>query len=403
MREDGRGLPHVSSRLLRQGLQAAGLGLLLAASWTVVYVGGGTHTALPHVFYIPIVLAALPFGLRGAVMAAVIATVACGPLMPLEVSSGTMQEVPNWVTRGVFFVATGVTAGTINVALRSSFERRLARHFGRELHVTAPDSLAVDEPSADQVRIVLATGAFHPVFQPVYSLHDGELVSVEALTRFDSDPAVPPNLWFMAAARAGLGADLELATMSAAIEAAQSQCPRTVALSVNVSPDLLADSRLLDLLDRVDGRRVIVEVTEHAAVDDYPTLDAAMARLRQRGVELAVDDTGAGFASLRHVVRLAPEHIKVDISLTQGLHHDPIRRGLARALVEFASETGVQLIAEGIEHPDDLTAWRALGAHAAQGYLLARPGPLPAAPHSSVILDDGAVPDLPFVSVARGT
>lgn len=90
-----------------------------------------------------------------------------------------------------------------------------------------------------------------------------------------------------------------------------------------------------------------------------------------------MDDAGAGFASLRHIVRLAPDYIKLDISLTQGLGFDPIRRALACALVDFASQTDAKLIAEGIEDPTDLDTWRTLGAHAAQGYLLAAPGPLP--------------------------
>ncbi len=94
-------------------------------------------------------------------------------------------------------------------------------------------------------------------------------------------------------------------------------------------------------------------------------------------MRIAVDDAGAGFASLRHIVRLSPDIIKLDISLTQHIREDPVLRALAAALVQFAHQTGTELIAEGIETTADLAAWQDLGAHAAQGYLLARPAGLP--------------------------
>lgn len=363
-----------SFRTLPRWSAALALAAGLAACWAVVYLAGGSRTALPHVFYVPLVLAALPFGRRGTLVAAVAATVLCGPLMPLDVATGQAQTLVNWLTRGGFFLLTGAVAGTTVARVRGSLEQEIAREFQAQL---APDD--VDTPDGSlvkRVHEVLLTGAFHPVFQPIYSLTDGTLVAVEALTRFDVDPPQPPNVWFEQAALAGVGVELELATLERALQAS-TDLPVGVALSVNSSPEALNDPRLLALLDRHPGRLLIAEVTEHAVVDDYHQLETALVELRRRGIRIAVDDAGAGFASLRHIVRLAPDIIKLDQSLTQHLGDDPVRRALAAALVQFARDTTTMLIAEGIETRGDLAAWQDLGAHAAQGYLFARPAPLP--------------------------
>ncbi|MFP4149026.1 MAG: EAL domain-containing protein [Nitriliruptoraceae bacterium] len=352
------------------------LAVLLASSWALVWVAGGTRTAAPHVFYVPIVLAGLPFGPLGGIVTAVAATVLCGPLMPLDVATGESQLLLNWLIRGGLFLAIGTLAGSSTRSLRHSFEAGLSTLLLRELEVAAP---AGDEERAawePPLRRTLAEGSYEVVFQPILSLHDGRLLAVEALTRFASPPSAPPDVWFARATDLGLGVELELAVIRRALETS-SNLSRDVALSFNASPTTLADERLLALLDRYPDRALIAEVTEHAAVDDYQHLAHGIEALRRRGVELAVDDAGAGFASLRHIVRLNPDHIKLDPSLTQDLGDDPIRRSLADSLVLFARRTGTNVIVEGIETAADLATWRELGADAAQGYLLARPGPLP--------------------------
>ena len=369
-----------SQRRMRRTAQALALAAALGICWAIVFGGGGTRTALPHVFYIPIVLAALPFGIRGGLAVAVGATVLCGPLMPLDVASGQSQDVMNWLTRGLFFAVTGVAAGMSTFSLRQNLERRLTRHFGTELEPVADDH--DDSIDVERVHKLIRSRSFFPVFQPIYCLATWELIGVEALTRFTGEPVHPPDVWFAQATRAGLGVELELAVLDAAIEAAV-DLDDVTQLSINLSPTTLCDDRLTARLDRIQPRPLVVEITEHAVVDDYGLLRTALDGLRQRGVLLAVDDAGAGFASLRHIVRLNPDYIKLDISLTQGLRHDPIRRALARALVDFATQTGAELVAEGIEEEDDLAAWEALGAHAAQGYLLGRPAPLPSLAHAN--------------------
>ncbi len=240
------------------------------------------------------------------------------------------------------------------------------------------DGEAGDEPASwSLIREILDDRRFHVVFQPIHSLDDGRTYALEALTRFDDRPHRPPHVWFQQAAAVGLGADLELAAIRMALEDAAS-VPDDIAISVNVAPATINDERLQDVLDRYPHKTVILEVTEHAIVEDYESIMVSLQRLRSPRVRLAVDDTGAGVSSLRHIIELTPDVIKLDRSLTQDVLADPVRQALASSLVHFAHRIDAQLIAEKVETSSDLAGWQDLGAHAAQGNLLSPPSSLPA-------------------------
>jgi EAL domain-containing protein (putative c-di-GMP-specific phosphodiesterase class I) len=117
---------------------------------------------------------------------------------------------------------------------------------------------------------------------------------------------------------------------------------------------------------------LIVEITEHAIVDNYDELQAALRPLRDRGLRLAIDDAGAGYSSLRHILNMQPDFIKLDMTLTHNIDLDPARKALARALVGFAQDTGSRIIAEGVERQSELEALRSIGVRKVQGYLLGR-------------------------------
>jgi EAL domain-containing protein (putative c-di-GMP-specific phosphodiesterase class I) len=133
---------------------------------------------------------------------------------------------------------------------------------------------------------------------------------------------------------------------------------------------------MVELIASHDPTRVILELTEHDVVDRYEPLVDTLWGLRRSGVRLSVDDAGAGFASLRHIMKLAPDFIKLDRELVSGIDLDPVRRALTRALLDFAGDTGAQVIAEGVETADELTVIRDFGVPLAQGYHLARPAPI---------------------------
>ena len=227
----------------------------------------------------------------------------------------------------------------------------------------------------ERVRAVLAGDALSMVFQPIVELGRGGTVGMEALARFAVEPRRPPDVWFAEAAAVGLLVDLELAAVDAALAQFDRVGPRTY-VSVNLSPESVMSPRLLPVVAGHPGERIVIEVTEHAPVEDYETVNAALASLRAQECRLAIDDTGAGFASLRHILRLAPEVIKLDLSLTQGLDSDPARRALATALIFFAGEIGATIVAEGIETQAEVDALRTLGVGFGQGYFFGRPGPL---------------------------
>jgi EAL domain-containing protein (putative c-di-GMP-specific phosphodiesterase class I) len=225
-----------------------------------------------------------------------------------------------------------------------------------------------------RIRSILDRDGLDVEFQPVFDLADCRIVSLEALARFGVDPVRPPSAWFAEAAEVGLGAELELAAISRAVERLD-EFPSDVALAINVSPTTALDARFSELLLEVAGR-LVIEITEHAQVDDYEALREALAPLRDRGAQLAIDDVGAGFANLRHILRLAPDIVKLDLSLTQEIARDPACEALASSLVGFASGVGASIAAEGISSDEELQLLRTLGVEYGQGFHLARPSPL---------------------------
>ncbi len=226
----------------------------------------------------------------------------------------------------------------------------------------------------ERIQRVLDERRYEIVFQPVFDLRDGSVFAVEALARFSGEPYRSPDLWLAEAHEVELGVELELALIGAAVEALE-EMPRAAALAINAGPEALAGADIGALLGGVDPTRVVVELTEHAAVSDYPALAGALDVLRKTGVRLAIDDAGAGFASLMHILRLAPDFIKLDRQLISGLDTDPARRSLAASLTRFAEESGATIVAEGVETGAELAALEVLGICHAQGFFLGRPVP----------------------------
>ncbi len=165
-------------------------------------------------------------------------------------------------------------------------------------------------------------------------------------------------------------------------------------MAVNVSPVTAERPDLLALLAGCHVDHVVLEVTEHARVDDYPRFRVAIARVRELGASLAVDDAGAGFASLRHILELDAELIKLDGSLTHSLEADPRRRSLAAALIEFGRESGASVLAEHVESELQLVELRRLGVRV-------RPG-LPPGPSGPAARAGGALRRGRVALLARG-
>ncbi len=231
--------------------------------------------------------------------------------------------------------------------------------------------------SRRRIRRALAVEeALTMVFQPIVSLRDRAIVGAEALARFTGPPRRPPSGWFLEATETGLGDELELLAIGKAARALD-EIPPDLFLTVNASPSTIENGGLLALVATLDGSRLVAEITEHAPIEDYQRMSVSVNRLRELGVRLAIDDAGAGFASLRHILQLEPDLIKLDLSLIRDIHLDVSKRALAAGLISFARESGATVIAEGIERSAEATALIDLGVDIGQGYYLGRPGPLP--------------------------
>ena len=236
------------------------------------------------------------------------------------------------------------------------------------LSAKAPD----DGDVRRRIVSVLDDGGFEMLYQPIFDLIERKIVGAEALARFTQMPYRSPDKWFLEAEQVGLGVDLELAAVRAAL-APHPFLDDSIRLSVNVGPAAIATDGLTEIVEAAGPERVTIELTEHLKVEDYPQLNARLAGLRQKKALLAIDDTGAGISSLTHVLKLAPDVIKLDREITRGVDLDPVRRALTAALLSFARESGAEVVAEGIETESELTILEELGVRYGQGFYLAKP------------------------------
>jgi EAL domain-containing protein (putative c-di-GMP-specific phosphodiesterase class I) len=225
-------------------------------------------------------------------------------------------------------------------------------------------------PGKAEVRAILDAAAVRVALQPVIELPSGAVVGNEALSRFGG--RIPTDRWFKAASKYGYGDELERLCLGAAL-ALLPTLPAEQFLAVNISPAALADQGVLALLEASELRRVVVEITEHEAVENYAVTRVVLGRLRSAGARIAVDDTGAGFASLRHVLMLQPDVIKLDLSLTRDVDVDRRQQALVRAVTAFSAQVGATVLAEGVETQAQLDTLREIGVRLGQGWHLGVP------------------------------
>lgn len=243
------------------------------------------------------------------------------------------------------------------------------------LDLFEPDLGRVGEDPAAVRALVLAaieSGGFDIAVQPVIDMRDGSLIGAEALARFPDGVLGNTAAWFAAAREVGLTVELELAVARKALGLVATR-PAGTPLAINISPETVISGLAAGLGSDVPWDRLVLELTEHVPVEDYAVLNRALQPMRNAGVRIAVDDTGAGFASLRHILDLHPDTIKIDIGITRGVDTDPSRAAVAGMLVRFAEDSGIRLIAEGVETEAERDALLEMGAIYGQGYLLGRP------------------------------
>lgn len=213
--------------------------------------------------------------------------------------------------------------------------------------------------------------------QPIHDLKTGKPVGVECLARFPDLNKRGPQAWFDDAERTGLGSELEMTAVRCALETV-GQVPDGIYAAINASPATILSGRLRETLERFEPANLVIEITEHQHVDDFPALAREIAALKPFA-KIAIDDVGTGYAGLRHLIELQPDILKMDMVLTRDCDKDPARRAIGAAMVQFSHDIGAKLVAEGIETEEEREVMQHLGVDYGQGYLFARPLPVVAA------------------------
>lgn len=307
----------------------------------------------------------------------------CVAVIGLQLTSGRLTRELNRLLRQARLEAesaeTLLLAGDIAARVAGSDTSAVAK---RPASPGPPQPLSSAEEANARLALtkLIAGEGLTMAAQPIVDLDDGSVHAYEALARFKrrrSDRS--PLHWFALAEELGERAELERACLRGALQLFARR-PLGTRLSLNLSVATLLDAETYALLDEagagqdedLDG--LIVEITEETLVNNDVEFSEAIAALRGRGAQLAVDDIGAGYSGLRQITAVIPDYLKLDRSLIAGIDRDDDRAALVSALAGYASQVGSLLVAEGIERRDELRCLQDLGVPLVQGFYLAEPG-----------------------------
>jgi EAL domain-containing protein (putative c-di-GMP-specific phosphodiesterase class I) len=298
----------------------------------------------------------------------------------MKLPTAKIPRIRSYVSTPVV-LSDGTLYGTF-CAFGLTSDKELGRRDKSLMDVLASAAAVIIEPELraqerrteieDRLAPLMADGGPVVALQPIVDLATGARVGAEALSRFPAEWGKAPDVCFAEAHSIGAGHTLELLALERAAEHLQ-RVGGYVAM--NVSPATLLTPECGDLLGRLPLGRVLLELSEHDQVEDYVALNAVLAPFRAGGLRLAIDDVGAGFSSLRHIVVTAPDVIKIDRSIVTGLDTDPVLETLVRSLVTFSHDCDVRVVAEGVENEAEAGVLRALGVDYGQGWHFGRPGP----------------------------
>ena len=222
------------------------------------------------------------------------------------------------------------------------------------------------------LKSVLHDGSVYVDFHPIVLADTGEIFGYEALARGVPRSLRSPEVMFEVAAEADLVWELSRLCRARALAGAKELLRGDQLLFVNVDPHDFADPGF-GVLDSIDPRRLVLEITERTAIKDYPKFRERLRSFRERGFRFAVDDAGSGYAGLGSIANLEPDFIKLDISLINSIDTNFIKQNLVETMVGFAKEQGAMVIAEGIERAEELETVKRIGVPLVQGFLLHRP------------------------------
>jgi EAL domain-containing protein (putative c-di-GMP-specific phosphodiesterase class I) len=236
----------------------------------------------------------------------------------------------------------------------------------------------IADPGGLEATFSRALAGIHMAYQPIVRWSDRSCFAVEALARTTEPALARPDRFFLAAERIGKVQELGRA-VRASVASSAPKIPPETRIFINLHPIELLDPALFDPREPLSqyATRVTLEITERAALHGMNNLRARIMVLRALGYQIAIDDMGAGYASLSSFAQIGPDVAKVDMSLVRGIHLEPTKQSLVSALCRMCADLGISVVLEGVETREELDALRALGCELFQGYLFSRPGPLP--------------------------
>jgi EAL domain-containing protein (putative c-di-GMP-specific phosphodiesterase class I) len=292
--------------------------------------------------------------------------VGCHLNVPLRLSTGEVYGSFCFLSRAADRSITERDMGVIRAFAALALEQ-IEGELESDMRLSAIGA-AVDEVIEKRLLAI--------VHQPIVALQSGRAVGVEGLARFPDAGQRSPDKWFADAEAVGRRFELEMLAIRQAL-ASLRELPAYAYLSINAAPSTVMETAFIEAVRGLSRERLVIEVTEHHAIDDPAALAERLKELSAYA-RIAIDDVGAGYSGLQQIVDLAPDIIKLDMSLTRRIDSDPVRHALGGALVDFARHIGSVVLAEGIERSGEHAALRKLGVSLGQGYLLGKPMPIPA-------------------------
>ncbi|MBD0381320.1 GGDEF domain-containing protein [Paenibacillus sedimenti] len=244
--------------------------------------------------------------------------------------------------------------------------------------------MSVQSDSLSQFQEIIKQQSIYSVYQPIVSLQDGSVFGYEALARGPKGSIFhSPLEMFEFAEKQGELYILEKLAREKAIQGSILEHHQQL-LFINISSQVLYDpqfvpGKTLEVLHQYGLRpsNVVFEITERSSIEDFSLAKKILEHYRKQGYRIAIDDAGAGYSSLQAIAELQPDFIKIDRSLIESIHTNKVKEYIVETFVTFAQKLNISLIAEGIEHADELIKLTRLGVHYAQGYLIGRPSERP--------------------------
>ena len=267
-----------------------------------------------------------------------------------------------------YFIGSGILKRDPTIRL----QRSLFRTIDEALDAATSDQDRLARRRARSLREILNERRITTAYQPIVDVRGRRVIGYEALSRGPDGEFGAPDALFRVAYEADLVVKLDAACREQAVrEIGRLEADQL--LFVNMEPQSIFDPSLPASIPKGRSGQVVFEITEHAAIADFTTFRQAVQLVRQAGFQFAMDDVGSAYSGLRVIAGIEPNFIKLDMELTRDAHNQRVKMELVRAIASFCAETGVPLIAEGIETADELHAVLGLGIGLVQGYLLGRP------------------------------